>query len=341
MHASVPSLEALLPYLDPVWHQFARERGWAGPRGAGIVYPPELPSSVRSEWRPEDASSAASRVDLLRSHVLDPWQVDHAILSCYYGLDYLRHPAWAAALTSALNDWLLAEWLAQDERLRGSVAVPARNAAAAVREIERVGAAPGFVQVLMPVRSHRPYGDEDWFPLYEAMVEHDLVFGLHRGGVSEGAPTPSGWPSWYVEELAGEVGAYISQIVSLVAGGVFQRFPRLRVSVLEIGFAWLPPWLWRLDKDWKSLRRETPWVSEPPSDLIRRHMRLSTSPVDAGSPAMLANAVEWLGSDELLMFSTDYPHMHDDDLAALLAAVPEESRAKVMVENARAWYGLA
>jgi hypothetical protein len=69
-------------------------------------------------------------------------------------------------------------------------------------------------------------------------------------------------------------------------------------------------------------------------------MRFSVAPIDAGPPEELGMIVEWLGSDDLLMFASDYPHHHDDDVTALISALPATSRAKLMADNARAWYGL-
>jgi uncharacterized protein len=338
VHVNVPALDRLLPYLEPVWVQFIRERGWVGPGRLANTYPPNMPSTCRPEWRPPDGRVPASELSLLREHILDPGQVERAIVNCYYALDSLRHPDWAAALVSALNDWLIAEWLDKDPRLSASLIVPARYPQDMVKEIERVGDHPGFVQVFMPVRSDRLYGNRIWHPVYEAMTRHNLVMGLHWGGTSEAAPGPAGWPTWYIEEYAAEVQAYAAQVTSMVAEGVFQLYPELRVSILEIGFAWLPVWMWRMDKEWKGLRREIPWVSEPPSDIIRRHMHLSTAPLDAGSHEDLTEVVEWLGSEEMLMFATDYPHFHDDDVSALLRATPESMHAKLMAENARSWY---
>jgi predicted TIM-barrel fold metal-dependent hydrolase len=277
---------------------------------------------------------------LLRDHVLEPWSPDHAVLNCYYAIDSLRHPDWAAALAAAVNDWVKAEFLERDPRLVASIVVPARDPAAMVKEIERVGKDPRFVQVLMPVRSDRLYGQRIYHPVLEAIAEHDLVLGLHWGGMSEGPPSSTGWPSWYVEEYAAETQVFAAQIVSLVAEGVFQAFPNLRVSILEGGFTWLPAWGWRLNKEWKALRREIPWVNRLPLDIIRDHMRFSVAPTDAGSPEALAQIVRWLGAEEILMFATDYPHMHDDDVEMLLDAMPESMRPKMMAETAREWYRL-
>lgn len=341
VHVNVPSYEALLPYLNALWKQVIAEREWRAPAGLDITYPPNAPTTCKEEWRPTDGRPPASSLPLLREHILEPLEVDRAILTCYYGVDSLRHPDWAAALASAVNDWLIAEWLEKDDRIVASLVLPARSPEDMVTEIERVGDHPGFVQVLMPIRSDRLYGHRVWHPVYEAMTRHDLVMGLHWGGTTEGAPSATGWPTWYAEEYAAEIQIYAAQMTSLIAEGVFQAFPSLRVSVLEGGFTWLPAWLWRMDKDWKGLRREIPWVTTLPSTLVREHMRFSVAPLDIDSVVELAQIVEWLESDDLLLFATDYPHNHGDDASLLLEAIPEpRRRAGLMAANARAWYRL-
>jgi predicted TIM-barrel fold metal-dependent hydrolase len=340
VHAVVPGLDTLFPHMEPQWVDFARERWLPGP-DINNVYPPNAPSTVRSEWRTESGGDPATELAHLQRHILDPWDVDHAILNCYYGIEWVRHPDFAPALARAVNNWLIAEWLDKDPRLRASLVVPPRDPAEMVKEIERVGDHPGFVQVLMPVRSERLYGQRVWHPVYAAMERAGLVFGLHWGGGSEaGAPTPTGWPSWFVEEYAGEQQVYMAQLMSLVAEGVFAAFPDLKVAVGEIGFAWVPSLWWRMETKRKGLRRDIPWVNQPIHELFRERVRFTVAPIDAGPPQELAKIIEWLGSDDILMFATDYPHMHDDDLTVLLDVLGEDARRKLMSENARDLYGL-
>lgn len=339
VHANVPSLETLFRYQEPVWVQWAQERGWSGPAGLNTAYPPNAPTTARDAWR-LDGAPPASNLAALREHILDPWDVDRAILNCYYAIDSLRHPDWAAAVARSVNDWLIDEWLDKDPRLAGSLVVPARDPEAAAREIDRVGGHPGFVQVLMPIRSEQLYGQRIYHPIYEAVTRNDLVLGLTWGGTPDGAPSTSGFPSWYVEEYAAETQVYAGQLISMIAEGVLKKFPTLRVAMFECGFSWIPTWGWRMNKEWKGLRREIPWVDRPPMDLIREHFRFSVAPIDAGSPAQMKKIIEWLGTDDLLMFATDYPHRHDDDIAEFLSVLPESMRPKVMAETARAWYRL-
>jgi predicted TIM-barrel fold metal-dependent hydrolase len=340
VHAVVPSVDALFPYLDEVWHQHVRDRSWPGPFSPH--YPLQTPAAARDEWRPANGRLPASDLVFLHEHLLDPWDVEVAIVNCYYPIDF-GHPDVSAAFAAAVNDWLVAEWLERDSRLRASLVLPGQDPAAMVREVERIGGHPGFVQALLPARSGRMWGNRPFHPVLEAIARHDLVAGIHWGGLNDqNPPTPNGWPSWFIEEVVAEQQVFAAQLTSLIAEGAFQAVPTLRTSMLECGFAWLPSWAWRMDKEWKGMRREIPWVNRPPSALIREHVRFSTAPLDADPawPDEFARVVGWLGSEELLLFASDYPHAHDDDLGLLLASLPETMRPKVMAENARAWYRL-
>jgi len=339
VHANLPSIETLYPYLDRIWVDWCVERGYRGLSGAAAHYPPNSPRSCRAEWRP-DGAAPASNVELLKRHVLDPWDVDFAILTCYAGVDSLRHPDWAAALAAAVNDWIAEEWLARDPRLRASITIPARDPAAMVAEIDRVGDHPGFVQVLLPARNDQLWGMRVHHDVFRAIERHDLVAGLHMGGTSDAAPSSTGFASWFIEGYAAEWSSFASQITNIISEGVFNVCPNLRMSVLEGGFLWVPVWGWRMNKEWRGLHREVPWVNEPPLDIIREHMRFSTAPIDAGPPDLLKKAVGWLGTDDFLMFATDYPHGYDDDIPALLSALPEHVRANMMADTARHWYRL-
>ena len=133
-----------------------------------------------------------------------------------------------------------------------------------------------------------------------------------------------------------------SQVMSLVAEGVFEQFPTLRVALIEGGFTWMPSLMWRLDKEWKGLRREVPWVKRLPSDYIRAHIRLTTQPLDApANPDQLLEIIQQLDSDEMLMFASDYPHWHHDaGEAAFPLELSEPLKSRLMAENARAFYRL-
>jgi predicted TIM-barrel fold metal-dependent hydrolase len=134
--------------------------------------------------------------------------------------------------------------------------------------------------------------------------------------------------------------AFQSQVISLACEGIFERFPGLRVVLMEGGFAWLPSLMWRLDKHWKRLRDEVPLLKRPPSEYIREHMWATTQPMEEpANPKHLLQVIEHLGSDDMLMFSTDYPHWDfDDPDRAFPVRLPPALKQKIFSENARALY---
>jgi predicted TIM-barrel fold metal-dependent hydrolase len=322
VHNAVPSVEALLPYLEPHWQEHVRRSGWKGPDDD--AYPPG--SAVAGP------RGAGTSLDDVRAAVLED-DGARAVLTCAYGVDAIRNPDFAAAIAAAVNDWQLAEWLEPEPRLRGSVVVPIVEPGLAAREIDRVGGHPGFVQVLLPVRSARPYGTRGYAPVFDAAARNGLAVALHFGGSPGNPPTASGWPSFYVEEYAGMATVFQSQLMSILVEGVLDRTPETRLALVESGFAWLPAFLWRLDKEWKGLRRETPWVRRPPSAYVQEHVRLTLQPFDCPRERF-PQVLDRLGSDELLLYASDYPHGHAASAGELRALLPE----RVLEANAAAFY---
>src|SRR5437763_15078864 len=106
-------------------------------------------------------------------------------------------------MASSVYDWLIAEWLDKELRLAASVVVPTGVPEMGAREIDRLGGHPGFVQVLLPVRSEAPYGHRRYLPIFEAADRHGLVVSLQFGGAPGNQPTGSGWPSYYIEKDVG------------------------------------------------------------------------------------------------------------------------------------------
>jgi predicted TIM-barrel fold metal-dependent hydrolase len=103
-------------------------------------------------------------------------------------------------------------------------------------------------------------------------------------------------------------------LASIVSEGVLQKFPRTTIVMAEVGFEWLPAFMWKFNKLWKSYRGDTPWVERSPADLIRGHVWATTSPDDgASAPGRLDAIVERLGSERMLVYSSDYPHWHSSD----------------------------
>ena len=336
IHPSIPSINALLPYMPDPWREIMQIRGIDELNS--ISYPAQSPLTARPDWRPERGKPAATLAQIQRE-CLDPFGSAIAICNCLYGVQLLFSEDMAAAFARAVNGWMAAELLDREPRLRASIVVPIQNVELAVDEIERCAQDPRFVQVLLLASGDHPLGKRVYWPIYAAAERHKLPIGIHAGSNYHNPPTAVGWPSYYTEDYVAQAQAFQSQLTSLICEGVFNRYPDLKVVLLESGWTWLPAHLWRLTKYWRGLRMEIPWVDRSPADIVRSNIRLSLQPTDAPpDAASLQRIIEHLQSDELLLFSTDYPHWQFDGMAAIPEGLSAELVRKITVDNPRATY---
>jgi predicted TIM-barrel fold metal-dependent hydrolase len=336
LHPSVPNLKALHPYMTDHWRDIIVQRGLS--ELESIAYPANSPLTARPDWRPE-GRKPASTLDLVRTQALDPFHIGTAICNCLYGVQLLFSEDMGAGMARALNDWMVAEWLDKEPRLRASIVVPVQNPELAVDEIERLAGDKRFVQVLMLVMGDMPLGKRLYWPIYAAAERHNLPIGIHAGSSYRHPVTPLGWPTYYTEDYAAQAPAFQQALSSLICEGVFSKYPNLKVVLLESGFTWLPAHMWRLTKFWRGLRMEVPWVDRAPADIMRSNVRLTTQPCDAPPDrAIFQRLLDHMGSDELLLFSSDYPHWQFDGDEILPDGLPDGLAKKIMFDNPRATY---
>jgi uncharacterized protein len=336
VHPAVPGMAALRPYLDEFWRDSVEDRGIDSLDS--ISYPPNAPLSARPDFR-NASRQAATSIAALKAQVFDHWGAGLAICNCLYGVQLVLNEDMARAFARAVNDWVVAEWLDRDPRLRASIVVPTQNVEYAVDEIERCAKDPRFVQILVLAMGETPLGRRHFWPIYAAAERHGLPLGIHAGSAYRHPVTSLGWPSYYVEDYASQSQGFQSQVTSLICEGVFAKYPGLRVVLLESGVTWVPAFLWRLSKFWRGLRSEVPWVDHSPLEIFRDRFRLTIQPFDApDSPDIVRRAIEHLGSDELLLFASDYPHWQFDGDDALPNGIPADLARKIMVDNPRATY---
>jgi predicted TIM-barrel fold metal-dependent hydrolase len=242
-------------------------------------------------------------------------------------------------LCRAVNDWLAEHWLDKDPRLAASIVVPPQNPDLAVEEIERRADDRRFVQILMPAMHDLPYGRRYWWPIYQAACRHDLPIGLHLGSAYRQAITAVGWPEFHVEDYVDQPQGMQAQLASLISHGVFQAHPLLKVVLIESGVTWLPAFMWRLGKFWRGLRMEIPWVGRTPASIIQDHVRLTLQPLDVPNDAeIVEKIIGQLGSDDMLLFSSDYPHTHFEGDKALPEGIPPGALNRLLATNPKDTY---
>jgi predicted TIM-barrel fold metal-dependent hydrolase len=344
VHESLRSGRDLLPYLDKVWHPYLLENLSAVPPRHAYVVPH---GGTRKDAKRSDGSTGGQHLEQIQRQLLDAHGIHYAVLTGEFGhkLNTMPQQQFAAGLASAYNDWLIETMVSKEPRLKASIAVAAQLPQAAVREIDRLGDHPGMAQVMLPIGSPDvAWGDEKFHPIWEAAVRHNLPVAFHVAPPTAltGQPTGAGWPKSYMEVRSAYPNIFQAQLISLVCNGVFAKYPNLRVAFIEGGFAWVPMLMWRLDQSWNALRSEVPWLTQRPSQYIREQVRFGTQPFEEpDKPGHVLDLIDMMGSDGLLMFSTDYPHWDfDSPLNALPAQIKGDLREKILYKNALAFYGL-
>jgi predicted TIM-barrel fold metal-dependent hydrolase len=347
VHHEWATQRELTDYMPRGWQEFLRQPERLLGRPEEIPILPMFPyHRAEGNVLPEatvDGQRAGTSYEVLRDQVLDPFGVDRAILSHGIGMytPANPNPHLAREIATAANDWTLDKWVSRDERLFSLILAPTQIPDEAVAEVERLAGNPRMVGVLVAANSFaKPFGHPIYHPIYKAAAEHDLPIVFHTGGDALSgtlsATAGGGPPSTYAEYATLLPQAMMTHLITLIAQGVFVKYPNLRVLVAGAGAAWLPAIFWRFDIEYNAYRRETPWLRDTPSDVLRKHIRLTTYPLDvAPDPAQVARLLRaYPPMEDVLVYASGYPNWDADTPPGIAERIPTEWHSKVYRENA-------
>ena len=179
------------------------------------------------------------------------------------------------------NEFQLEGWNKKDQRLLASVVVPFEDGDATKVEVKRRAGDKRFAHVLLKTRTNDLLGKKQYWPVYEAAIEAGFPVGIHVFGTSGRPASNTGWPSFYIEDMTEHASCCQAQVASMILEGVFERYPELKIVMIEAGFGWMPSLGWRMDKNWKKLKDEVPHLKKAPSEYHARAY-LGLDPADGG-----------------------------------------------------------
>lgn len=327
-HVLVPTLDALLPYMDESWRLRIE--------GGEFKLPPFGPHpgvqieklSVASGTDPV-ADAAALDADTVAALLIAPQAM---VVS-----GWLNHQM-SAVFTAAVNDYVVEHWLPIDDRFRFAISVSPHDGELAAEEIRRLGDHPGAAAVAMSLIAVN-MGHRHYHRIYEEAAARDLPVIIHPGGFEGQVIGPAALggigPRTPEETHTLLPQVAMSNTASLIYDGVFQRFPRLKVVFAGFGFAWVPPVIWRADAEWRGLRVEVPWLTVPPSEVAAEHVRF----VIDGACEMEAEGAWKIATmlpGQMLLFGSDKPYVESG--RTVLAKAPDELRAGIERLNAVATF---
>jgi uncharacterized protein len=281
--------------------------------------------------------------DLLRD--MDTDGVDASVTYCEvsaFRYLYMVENGWAES-TRAFNSALL-EWASPaPQRLLVNCQIPIHDIDAAVKEVQWAASA-GCKSLQLPVFPAElglpDYWDSRYDRLWAAIQETDLPIALHIGlntaleDLARRDPTPQ--KGIFVPCVALSSAEAFGMFIT---GGVFERFPRLKVVFVEPGLGWVAWWLYIVDDLKQRQGYEFPAITELPSHYFRRNVFLTF--IDEPNAVRLGH--ESLGIENI-MWSSDYPHPvsswpnSQEIVDRMFADVSAHDRELVVSRNAaRVW----
>jgi predicted TIM-barrel fold metal-dependent hydrolase len=257
------------------------------------------------------------------------------------------------AVTRAYNNWSLDFASADPSRLKMVIATPNQHDIEGLiietrRIIEKLGAVT--VAVPTPARGkawHDPEYDGFW-----ALAE-ELDFPMSFHGVNSGDPhvgtryKPRHLVSGQEVALEHALGFSVENMISLghmIFLGLLEKFPKMRISLLEGNAGWLPFWLGRLNDHGMREKRQGMWYDMEemplkPSEYFLRQGFVACDPDEFH----LKGVVDALGDDNIV-WNTDYSHPDAPDPEKALPdfiaqPIEDDSKRKILWDNAVRLYG--
>jgi predicted TIM-barrel fold metal-dependent hydrolase len=261
------------------------------------------------------------------------------------------------AVYHAFNQWVNEDWgFNYQDRIYSPPVIAMADIDRTVKELEWALETGARIITMTPGPCYGRSPADSYFDPFWRLVNDSGVFVVYHsyGGI----PTAYGnmfTEMWGREPLTNAMhtamlrGALLpfhkpvmDTIQALVLGGLFNRFPKVKVASVEVGAAWVPYCLHELDHAGSNLveRRVQTFDGELvgfPSDVFKQHVYISPFPEE--DIVALANLI---GADKVL-FGSDWPHpegvANPAEFRKYTEGLPEDDQRKIMRENALAAIG--
>lgn len=231
---------------------------------------------------------------------------------------YLGDPELGNAMAYAYNSWLGNFCQAYPERLFGYGFVNLADIDGAIAEMRRCVLDLGFPAVVFNASvignspdEYHVLSDEYFYPFYDAAQSLNVPLGFHAFSDPYIPGHQHNWPRgpglW--SDIVGFPFQGMQVFMHLVAGGVCETFPNLKMGIFEAGVGWVPMVIdrihERIEKFGDMPRTVAPKMKLSPEEYIQRQIWFGFEPEDH----FVGDFLEWTKAPDRLIFSADYPHL--------------------------------
>ena len=250
-----------------------------------------------------------------------------------------------AAYARAYNRWVVDFCSDSDGRLVPIAHISFGDPQEAARELERAvtsGASGAFFVPFTPTNKSHAHPDYD--PFWAKAQELDVPVGIHPSGeppakrVHQRFRDMQKWALWHFNVHGGQ--GPLQAFTALFQYGLFDKFPKVKVVVLESGAGWAGYLLNRMDAVYDSPLGESVPLKEKPSHYFYRQCWVSGDPDEKA----FGHVVDFVGADKFF-WASDFPHLdhpgnYMDELKELVEPMSDATRQKVIGQNVTEVYGL-
>ena len=256
----------------------------------------------------------------------------------------------------ALNKGM-ATFCSVDKRMHGAAYIPFAYGEDIALKFLKQAIKDGFSVIMIDTIA--PEGAKasthpDFDKVWREIEANDIAITLHVGADNSWDPVPLSFynnggsvPAHKEGDAPRDALAYMGIsycaelfLASMIFDGVFNRFPNLRVGVVELGASWIISWMKHLDQSFRAFKRlqDLSQVELLPSEYVQKHIKVTAFP---------GEDIGWLlnnGAADLMMFASDYPHHEGTDdpikrFEQTMSDVSEEIKTKFYSENFKTLLG--
>ena len=256
------------------------------------------------------------------------------------------NPAYVTAMCDAYNRWL-GDVLTGQERLKWVGVVNLDDIPGAARQVKEAKTLGAVGMMILGTAGDRLLDDPSLLPFYDALAEADLPLAVHVGWACPAINNlyshiyPSGVIAFSMPVLMG--------LVSMMSGGIFDRFPALRVVFLEAGCLWVHFILERLHHRFQHsgknlanvVSRTAPIQKSEPMDYVKQGNLYFSAEVE---DALLPQVLDLVGDGQIL-FGSDMPHGDRERFAEKILRertdISAAAKTKILESNPAKFYRLA
>lgn len=266
---------------------------------------------------------------------MDAAGVDIAIVSLTCPNAYFGDAEVSLQAARLVNDSMAEQQRARPDRIRWLASLPWQHEPLALRELERAAAAGAAGVMVMANIDGEDLTAPVFAKIWQAIDDRALPVLLHPAA-------PQGVREMHMDQygLVPPVGFVFDTSLAvsrMIFDGFFDRYPNLKLIAAHGGGA-LPYLAGRLDRCHEMLPACSSVISERPSEYLRR-IYYDTVLYSANA---LALCLEVAGSDERLLYGSDYPHNIGDMSGCLqrVDALPPARAGKLRGGNAMRLFNL-